>query len=62
MFWDLLKLYKNKNFPKYNGDDFYDKLSRRYSTYTMLVFGSLISTVKLVGSPIKCWYDFKLLA
>ncbi|XP_013415376.1 innexin unc-9 [Lingula anatina] len=36
-------------------DDFYDRLSHRYTALFLMVFAVLVSTQQYVGSPIICW-------
>lgn len=38
-----------------NDDDFYDRISHRYTAVLMLVFTVLVSTKTYVGDPIICW-------
>ncbi len=45
----------NYKFEKHDDDDFYDKISRKFSAIMMIIFAVLISTHQFVGQPIKCW-------
>ena len=38
-----------------NDDDFIDRLSRRYTTFFLVLFGLVVSTKQYVGEPMACW-------
>lgn len=42
-------------FERISDDDRWDRLSRRYSAITMVIFALIISTYTFVGQPIRCW-------
>jgi hypothetical protein len=58
MFLDVVASYKklaDYNFEKLNTDDFFDKLSRRFSAIMMIVFTTILGVFQLVGKPLECW-------
>ena len=43
------------DFEKINNDDFFDKLSRKFSAITMIILTTILSVYQLVGKPLQCW-------
>lgn len=59
MIFDLFTSYisvKSYDFEKRNNDDFYDKLSRKYSAIFLVLLSTLFSMNQLFGKPLECWY------
>ena len=47
-------------YEKRNDDDFYDRLSRKYTAIFMIMWSIIVCTKQLVGTSVKCWYIFSL--
>ena len=58
MILDLISLHSTlskASYSKRKDDDFFDKLSRKYTAIIMVIFAILLTIAQLVGSQIKCW-------
>jgi len=58
MILDVLASYtklSSYEFEKLNTDDFFDKLSRRFSAIMMILFTTILGVIQLVGKPLECW-------
>ena len=64
MIFDLFTSYisvKSYDFEKRNNDDFYDKLSRKYSAILMVLLSTVFTMNQLYGKPLECWYIYFIL-
>ena len=43
------------NFEKRNDDDYYDRLSRKYSAILLIIFSTIATTNQIVEESVSCW-------
>jgi hypothetical protein len=53
--YSVTEVFRKLDLPGVKNDDFYDRLSRRYSIILLGVSFVIVSTSQFVGNPINCY-------
>ncbi len=55
MFYPIIEAFQKVGLPKIKNDDFFDRLSRRYSMTILGIAFIIVTTSHFVGNPIHCF-------
>ncbi len=55
MLFSLVEAFSKLGLPSIKNDDFFDRLSRRYSMIVLGIAFMVVTTTHFVGNPIQCY-------